>query len=360
MTAIDYTANPKSFLRDLYPVEGSFGPRMLVPEFLEDFLGLAFNEQGNPVEQNVLYSTSKKQGKSSLAGGIALYMASRKRYSEVVIAAADYNQAKDRVFRSIKYSVANHPVWRNAKVYQDIIELDNASTIQALPFDWRGAAGGNYSAVIFDELHVYTQENHRRMWDELVIPPTQPEGVRWIASYAGFIGEFELLMDVWNRAIAGAKLAEDPDIFHNQAAGILALIDQGERSWRMPWMTPEYAAKIRQAERTNTFRRLWLNEWTSNESEFIPSESWQACYDPELKPLSSDRDDFRQVVFGADASTARDLTALVGVHYNEEQARAEAVYCKVWRPQVSELRGGKPTVDLIRFAGRDSQTECRG
>lgn len=344
--SFDYTANPIQFIQDLYPMEGAFGPRAVIPPFLRDFLNLAFDEHGNPREQNVLYSTSKKQGKSSLAGGVALYMASRKRYSEVVIAAADKDQAKDRVFKSIKYSVANHPVWRYAKVYSDVIELDNASIIQALPFDWRGAAGGNYSAVIFDELHTYTTELHRRIWDELVIPPTQPEGVRWIASYAGFIGESELLWDVWQRAIAGTKLAEDPDIWRNDAAGLLAMIDQGERSWRMPWMTKQYMDKIRGSERTNTFRRLWLNEWTSNESEFIPGDAWSQCYDPELRPLSSDPQDFRQVVFGADASTTRDLTALVGVHYNEDAARAEAVYTHVWKPQVSDLRGGKATIDL--------------
>lgn len=343
---VDYTSNPINFLRDLYPVEGSYGPRMLVPGFLEDFLHLVFDEQGNPVEQNVLHSTSKKQGKSSLAGGIALYMASRERYSEVVIAAADLAQSRDRVFRSIKYSVGNHPVWRNAKVYQDIIELDNASTIQALPYDWRGAAGGNYAAIIFDELHVFTQENHRRMYDELVVPPTKPNGVRWIASYAGYVGESELLWSIWQHALAGEQLREDPPIYRNQDTGLLAMIDQGEASWRMPWTTPQYMAKIQGSERPNTYRRLWHNMWVSNESEFIPSDSWKACYDPELRPLSSDPQDFRQVVFGADASTTRDLTALVGVHYNEKAARAEVVYTHVWKPQVSDLRGGKATIDL--------------
>ena len=39
--------------------------------------------------------------------------------------------------------------------------LITGSIIQALPFDWRGAAGGNYAAVIFDELHAWTLEQHQ-------------------------------------------------------------------------------------------------------------------------------------------------------------------------------------------------------
>jgi hypothetical protein len=89
-TSIDYTRDFVKFYQDLYPLEGAYGPRAVVPPFLSDFLYIAFpSPEGNPSAQNILHSTSKKQGKSALAGGVALYMASRQRYAEVVIAAAD-------------------------------------------------------------------------------------------------------------------------------------------------------------------------------------------------------------------------------------------------------------------------------
>lgn len=351
---IDYTRDIVAFFRDLYPLDLG---KPNIPPFLETWLYTAFPlPDGNPQARNVLDSRSKKQGKSTLAGVVALYLASRRRYSEVVIAAADKDQAKDRVFRSVKYAVEVSPVWRGARVYKDVIELDNGSTIQAISSDWKGSAGGNYSGVIFDELHTYTTELQRRIYDELVIPPTQPDGVRWISTYAGFLGESNLLKEIWDKALTGERLPGELPIYHLPDAAFLALIDQGETSWRMPWSTPEYMRSVRETERPNTYTRLWLNEWVSNESEFITPEQWAACYDPAVKPLTLSGK--QRVVFGADASTSRDLTALVGAVYNERTEAVEVVYTRVWKPKILEhagavLRGGKPSIDLVETIGAE-------
>ena len=342
MTQTDYTRDFVRFYQDLYPLDT--GKPVILPwlgGLLYSFFPLP---GGDPAARNVLYSTSKKQGKSTIAGAVALYMASRRRYAEVVIAAADKDQAKDRVYRSVRYAVENHPVWRGAKVYKDVIELDNGSLITALAQDWRGAAGGNYSAVIFDELHTYTLENQRRLYDELIIPPTVAAGVRWVASYAGWLGESLLLHEIWQRALTGSRTDAVLPVYSLPDASLMAFIDTGEASWRMPWSTPAYMREVQASERPNTFRRLWLNEWTSQESEFITPEAWQACYSPDVKPLQPG--DRRRVVFGADASTSRDLTALVGVVYDHESGLTDAVYTRVWKPKPNILRLMKPTIDL--------------
>lgn len=342
MGAIDYTRDFVRFFQDLYPLDTG---KPIIPPWLAGLLYTFFPlPDGNPAARNVLYSTSKKQGKSTVAGGVALYIASRKRYAEVVIAAADKDQAKDRVFRSVKFAVENHPIWSRAKVYKDVIELGQGSLITALPYDWRGAAGGNYSACIFDELHTYTQEGQRRMYDELTIPPTVPAGVRWVASYAGWLGESVLLREIWEKALTGTRTDSDLPVYSLPGASLMAFIDQGEASWRMPWFTAAYMAEQEQNERANTFRRLWLNEWVSQESEFITPEAWQACYSADVKPLMPKDDRF--AVFGADASTSRDLTALVGAIYDPETQQTDVVYTRVWKPQANALRAGKPTIDL--------------
>lgn len=349
MTKTDYTSDIVAFFRDLYPLpEG----KPIIPPFLEAWLYTAFPlTAGDPVERNVLHSTSKKQGKSALAGMVALYMAARKRGAEVVIVASDLDQARDRVFRSAKFAVENCPAWQRAKVYRDVIELDQGSTITALPFDWKGAAGSNHSCVILDELHTYTFENQRRLFDELIIPPTISAGVRWIASYAGFEGESLLLREIWDRALQGEQLQDSPPVYRNRGAGLLAMIDQGAESWRMPWSTPEYMAQVRASERPNTYARLWLNQWVSSESQFITPELWQACESAEVRPLAPG--DNRRVVLGADASTSRDFTALVGVAYDTATKLADVVYTRVWRPERGLLRLGKPTVDLTVTIGAE-------
>ena len=340
-------------------MEGAYGPRAIIPQFFESWLYRTHpRPNGNPAARNVMDCRTKKQGKSATAAGVVLYHATRRKYAECVIAAADQDQAKDRVLRAAKFAVNNGPLSSHAKVYRDVIELDNGSLIQALPMDWKGASGGNYACVVFDELHSYTYEGQRRLYDELVIPPTQPNGVRWIASYAGFLGESVLLWELWQKALAGQRDDGDLPIYHASDASLLALIDVGEASWRMPWTTGEagrrYVKETEANERVNTFKRLWLNEWLEGESQFVTQEQWAACFDPNVKRWV--QPDGRLLVLGADASTSRDLTALVGCWLNPETDKVEAVYTRVWRPVVIEaggrlLRGGRPTVDIDETVG---------
>lgn len=339
----DYTNDFLAFFQDIYRVEGPHGPKPIVPAFLGEFLGLAFND-GVPVARNIADLRTKKQGKSALAGAVALYMASRAPYGEVVIVAADKEQAKDRVLKAVKYACDNGPLRSHTTIYKDTIELDNKSIIQALPMDWQGAAGGNQCCVVVDELHSWTWEGMRRLWDEMIIPPTQPDGVRWIASYAGWLGESELLKEWWDRGLSGEKISQDLPIYLNKTAGLLAFIDTGPQSWRMPWMTQEYIDQVRESERPNSFARLWLNEWTTNESAFVPMEAWEQCYNPDLVPLGEK--DHRRIVVGIDASTTRDMTALVGSFFNTKKQKSEVIFVRTFAPKKGILRLGKPTIDL--------------
>ncbi|KKK65670.1 hypothetical protein LCGC14_2971840, partial [marine sediment metagenome] len=148
---IDYKTDFLAFRRDLCPVEGAWGPKAIIPEWLAVWYDTTFPlPEGDPATRNVLDARTKKEGKSTDAAAVALYMGTREPYAEVVIAAADKDQAKARVLRAAKFAVENGPLGSHAKVYKDIIEFDNRSTILALPFDWKGASGGNYSCVIFD------------------------------------------------------------------------------------------------------------------------------------------------------------------------------------------------------------------
>ncbi len=339
----DYTNDFLGFFRDLYRVEGAYGPRPLVPDFLAEFLGLAFRG-GVPAARNILDARSKKEGKSALAGAVGLFMASRAPYSEVIIVAADKDQAKDRVLRSMKFACENGPLSAHTKVYRDVIELDCKSIITAIPADWQGAAGGNPSCVLVDEMHAWVYESQRRLFDEMIIPPTQANGVRWIASYAGFLGESELLKEWWDRGLQGERISDNIPVYLNSNSGLLAFIDTGPESWRMPWMTQEYIDQVRESERENTFKRLWLNEWTTNESAFVPMEAWEKCYNPDLVPLQEK--DHRRVVLGVDASTTRDITALVGSFFNTKTQKSEVLFVRAFAPKRGILRLGKPTVDL--------------
>ncbi|MDD3948722.1 MAG: hypothetical protein PHT43_04580, partial [Anaerolineaceae bacterium] len=112
---VDYSRNFAAFFADMIAVEGAYGPRPLVPPFLDEWLKTAFPvPDGNPKARNIGDFRTKKEGKSALAGAVALYMASRKAYSEVVITASDIDQAKDRVLRAAKYAVEYGPLSSHA------------------------------------------------------------------------------------------------------------------------------------------------------------------------------------------------------------------------------------------------------
>jgi len=246
---------------------------------------------GRPVVRNYLDSEPKKLGKSTKAGIVAAYMAATEPNAEVYIAAADKDQAKDRVFKSIKYAVENGPLSDFARAYSDKIVFTNGSEIQALPMDWKGSSGGEPVCCVFDELHTYSYETERRLWDELVIPPTLPYGIRWVASYAGFTGESVLLREVWDKVQAGQVMQEWPTVYHNEDAGWYGMIVQDEQAYELvPWTQgkrgEQFLREAQESERALSYARLFKNRWVSSESAFVPAEWWEACLDPELKPLS--------------------------------------------------------------------------
>ena len=67
--------------------------------------------------------------------------------------------------------------------------LRAGQSITAIPSNFATAAGGNQNISVFDELWAFTSERSRRLWDELVPPPTRQIACRLTTTYAGYEGE---------------------------------------------------------------------------------------------------------------------------------------------------------------------------
>ena len=291
---------------------------------------------GRPVVMNYLDSECKKLGKSTKAGVVAAYMAVTEPGGEVFICAADKDQARDRVFKSIRYAVEHGPLGDYAVAYRDRIDFSNSATITALPMDAKGAAGPEPVCVIFDELHTYTWESERRLWDEMIIPPTLDYGIRWVASYAGFTGESVLLQEVWDRVMAGECVQEWPPIYHNDKVGWWGMILQGEEAYQLvPWGQGERGRKYleiaRDSERPLSYRRLFCNLWVSSESAFCPAEWWEACEDPALRPLSPTKDVMLYVGVDAAVKPGGDDAATIALYRDPADNLVKVAWHKVWR-----------------------------
>ena len=124
------------------------------------------------------------------------------RFGEAICAANAFEQSVSRVFQQIRRIIEASPLLRaNAKVLQDKITVAGA-VITAIPSDYASAAGANPVISVFDELWAFDSERSRRLFDELIPPPTRKIACRLTVTYAGFSGESVLLEELYKRGMA--------------------------------------------------------------------------------------------------------------------------------------------------------------
>ncbi len=211
----------------------------------------------------------------------------------------------------------------------------NRTTIEAIPVDPKGEAGGNDDMVCFSELWGANQTAAMRMWTEMTLSPTKfGQSFRWVETYAGFTGESPLLEQLYETGVKhgrhiGAELGfPDLEVYANEEARLFCLWNTRPR---LPWQTPEYYAQEAAVLPPNEFQRVHRNQWVSSQEAFIDILWWDACREG-LPPLSRDE----PLVLGVDAATTGDSFAIVGVtRHPDTGRRAEDVavrYCGVWHP----------------------------
>lgn len=285
----------------------------------------------------------KKNGKSTLGAGIALYLlyADREPGAEVYSAAGDRDQAAI-VFETAKTMVElSKPLRRRAAIYRrSIVVRQTRSSYHVLSADVPTKHGLNPHGIIFDELHV---QPTRDLWDTLtqgVAARRQPLTVA--LTTAGYDREsicYEL-HDYARKVLAG--VVEDPSFF----AFIAAADEQDD--WQDPaiWarVNPSFGVtvraeffetQVRQAQqmpaKQNTFRRLHLNQWTQQVTRWIDMDLWRAnAGDP---PVAMDDAALAGMTCygGLDLSSVSDLTAWVLLFPTEEPDEL-LVRARFWVP----------------------------
>jgi phage terminase large subunit-like protein len=343
-------------------------------------LALTRDEQGYYPYRTWIYSTVKQSGKSTIAGMVMRYYAeTQRRGQELYTLGNDMDQAKLRSFREIRWSLEETPgyvISRDVLPGEWIVQktqmkcLLTNTEIRALAVDARGEAGGKPAIQCWTELWGAETEEARRFWDELTPIPTIPDSFRIVETYAGYDGESELLQSLYNLGLAGRQLtngelrertgidgafAESPGdddlvpIWENRPASLLMYWDSGPAARRMPWQQgPRGDAYYREQEQSltpNAFDRLHNNYWTNATSGFVPAESWDACYEPDLPILRPG--DRTPIVLGVDAATTGDSFAIVAVSRHPDPARHQEHVAvrrvKIWVP--SKEQGGFVSYD---------------
>ena len=306
------------------------------------FLNRAFarTTDGRLKYPELLFSAPKKSGKTALGAMILLYvvLVLGGKFAEGYAVANDLEQAQGRVFQAAKRTVEASPLLRaEAIVTASKIEWPaTGATIQAIASDYAGAAGGNPTISVFDELWAFTSERSRRLWDEMVPPPTHRVACRLTVSYAGFEDESELLAELYKAGLKGELIGSDLYATPGQ-------LMFWTHEFTAPWQTEAWRAQMRGSLRTNAYLRMIENRWVTSESEFVPMEWFDACVDPELRPVVANPS--LSIWIGVDASVKRDSTAIAAVTWDRASGRARLVWHKIFQPSPSEPLDFEGTIE---------------
>ncbi len=269
--------------------------------------------------RTVYVEVPRKNGKSSLSAGIALYLlfADREAGGEIYSCAADRDQAAI-VFDVAKQMVVYSPeLSARSEIYRrSIVVPRTGSAYHVLSADAPTKHGKNASGVIFDELHA---QPNRELWDVLNTSTgarRQPvtvaittagydrQSICWeVHEYARRVNEGIIEDDSFLPVIHGA--GEDADW---RDPAVWKAVNPGlNRSVKLDYIEQQAKRAIETPTYQNTFRRLHLNQWTQQNSRFIDLASWNACSAaPDLGTLEK-----RYASAGLDLSSTTDLSALV-------------------------------------------------
>jgi phage terminase large subunit-like protein len=322
-----YRADPVLFVESVL-IDPETGKAFVLLEAERQFLRDAFTtgEDRRLLYSELMYACPKKSGKTTFAAifVITILVLFGDAYPEAICAANDYEQSVGRVFAAIKRIVECSPLLRaGARIIADKITLADGAVIIAIPSNYASAAGANHVIVVFDELWAYATERLRRLFDELVPPPTRRIACRLTVTYAGFRGESALLEELYERGL------KQPQVATNLYAGDGMLMFWSHEPVA-PWQTAAWVADMRRCLRPMQFARMIENRFVDVESNFIDMSLWDQCTDPRIGHMVADR--VVPIWVGVDASVSHDSTALAAVTWSKEHQHVRLVDHRIFMP----------------------------
>jgi len=280
----------------------------------------------------------KKNGKSTLCAGVALYLlvADGERGAEVYTAAADRKQASiiyNEAATMVEASSALSSRLKVRRASKTIRYPETNSIFEALSADVPTKDGFNISGLLFDELH--TQQT-RDLWNTLRYGGAarrQPL-IFWITT-AG-IDKESLCWEQWEQALAVQEnRSEDISLL----GVVYAAGDnddwKSEETWKKA--NPSYGITISTRSmkeaceeaisspaNENNFRRYRLNQWCGQVTRWLSVDRWRELEDH--TPIEAKSKCF----VGLDLSTTTDLTAMTAIFPKSSPYR---IMTRFWLPE---------------------------
>lgn len=315
------------------------------------------NEDGHRQYRTAYIEIPRKNGKSAIASGVANYLlyADNEPGAEIYGAAFTKEQA-GAVFNVARQMVNKTPeLLRRSKVIDSakrIVVPGTDSFYRAIPAEEASAHGFNAHGIIFDELH--TQKT-RLLWDVLATSTgARRQPLTFVITTAGYdrlsicweqhcyaIGLLKLRGEIpedWYKDIPTA-VVDDPTFF----AYVRAIPEewdwQDENNWHianpalgtfrsLEEMRAMAAKAAQLPQLQNTFRRLYLNQWTATETRWLDIGAW----DRSAGDVDPDELRGKLCYGGLDLAATTDLAAFLMVFPWEEDSYK--ILAHFWIPAV--------------------------
>lgn len=245
------------------------------------------DDEGNRVFREAFWGIPRKNGKSTLAAGVGLYLlcADGEAAPEVYSAASAKDQAK-LVFNQAAAFVEASPVLRQQlTVYKSAIASKDGF-YKPISADVRRQHGFNASGAIYDELHAALD---RELYDVLTTSTgARAQPLMLSISTAG-TDPASVCYDVWEYARQVNEGIIDDPTFH----GFIAAADpeddwQKEETWfkanpnlgvsiNLEYMRDKARRAANEPAFLNSFLQLHLNRWVAGSDRWLKADAWKAC-----------------------------------------------------------------------------------
>lgn len=279
--------------------------------------------------RNVYIEIPKKNGKTSWAAGIMLYMAffDNESAADVYSAATKRDQAKISWLDAKNYVKRNSQLARHITITQTALSnSETESRIMPLSNDQDTSDGINVHCAVIDELHRHKNSEMVDLLEASISARRQP--LIWEITTAGSNKQSVCYEHHRYTEDVNSGKVTDPTWF-----GLIYTLDSGD-DWRDPEMwqkanpnlgtgksvayLEDRVNKARQRARLeNSVKRYEFNIWTGAEEKWIPQETWEAGNEPK-----SDAELLAPGVVcygGLDLASKRDFNALALLFVNEEE-----------------------------------------
>ncbi|TXH53222.1 MAG: hypothetical protein E6Q97_13625 [Desulfurellales bacterium] len=289
---------------------------------------LAYDDEGWPIWNSIVIQVSRKNGKTTLLAGYAVYrLLTSDGSPEILLAAASDKQAGrlyDAAAAFIRRSKTLSGLCRIRDYVGEIVREDGEGRIMRMSSDPSRLHGYNPSLVVCDELAQWTTPTLKKAYAAL----TSGGGARRAPQTFTITTAGEAIQrhsSILGRILDAAEGSEDvdrePGLMVARMSDAKTLVWAYEAPTDDPhdtaamklanpasWITEEYLKRQAANPELSDADVLQLHGcvWAESETNWIPGEAWAGAEDAEREVP-----DGSELVLGFDGSYSRDSTALI-------------------------------------------------